>query len=186
MTGGAQLACLIYFEDKSSKTIDIDSVSTAAEVAEQLGEIRKMRGWFLFEVIQASNFYTEHILKPETSICDVMSKWDRFAVPKGVEGDVDFQFVFKKYVFLKMDQNAELNHPLAANLFFYQLVNGVLRGRTPVTEEEAVYLAGLQLQYELGDYDPSHKLEDIIGSYLPRCALPPPSLSLSLSLSLWR
>lgn len=73
-------------------------MSTAQEVVDQLGDLRKLRGWYLFEVIQASNLYTEHILKPETAICDVMSKWDKFTIPKGVEGDVDFQFVFKKYV----------------------------------------------------------------------------------------
>lgn len=39
------------------------------------------------------------------------------------------------------------------------MVNNVVRGRLPVSEEDALYLAGLQLQYEVGSYDPNYNLE---------------------------
>jgi hypothetical protein len=168
ITGCGQLACLVCFEDKTNKAIDIDSVTTASELLDALGDMRKLRGWALFEVISSANLYTEHILKPEDSICDIMAKWERFHIPKGVDGDVEFQFVFKKYVFIRSEQPKDVSHPIGGKLLFYQIINTVLRGRLPTSEEEAVFLAACHLQYEKGDYNAGINVEEILPNYMPK------------------
>ncbi len=46
-----------------------------------------------------------------------------------------------RYVFIKSELSKDLSQPLAAKLMLHQIANGVLRGRLPIAEEEAVYLA---------------------------------------------
>jgi hypothetical protein len=169
--GGGQLAALIYLEDGSSRTIDIDSWTTASEIVEQLpGELRSLRGWYLFETISAGVLYTEHILKPNDTLCDAMARWERFQLPKGIEGEVEFRFVFRKYVFLKADLQSDLAKPTPAMLLFHQVSGMVVRGRLPVQEDDAVFLAACHLQYELGNAsaNSSFNLEASASRYLPR------------------
>jgi len=77
--------------------------------------------------------------------------------------------VFQKYLFLKNDD--DFNSPAASNLIFNQLNVSALKGKLGIISEEvAVSLAGLQLQHENGDYDPSKqdKVIQTIDQNLPK------------------
>ncbi len=64
-------------------------MTTAQEVIDTLVDLRRMRGWALFEVVSADNLYTEHIIKPEDCICDVMSKVCYSVYAHKQKGDIE-------------------------------------------------------------------------------------------------
>jgi len=101
-----------------------------------------------------------------------MAKWENFQIPKHVHGDIDFLFVFQKYLFLKNDD--DYNSAAASNLIFHQLNVTALKGKLGnISEDVAISLAGLQLQHENGDYDTSKQekviqtIDQNLGKYYP-------------------
>ncbi|KAL5104483.1 Talin-1 [Taenia crassiceps] len=59
----------------------------------------------------------------------------------------------RRYFF--SDMNVDARDPVQLNLLYVQLKDAILNGTYPVTLEEAVTLAALQCQVELGNYNPN-------------------------------
>uniref|UniRef100_A0A5K3F0Y5 FERM domain-containing protein n=1 Tax=Mesocestoides corti TaxID=53468 RepID=A0A5K3F0Y5_MESCO len=59
----------------------------------------------------------------------------------------------RRYFF--SDMNVDARDPVQLNLLYVQLKDAILNGTHPVTLEEAVTLAALQCQVELGNYSPA-------------------------------
>ncbi|TGZ65701.1 hypothetical protein CRM22_005745 [Opisthorchis felineus] len=58
----------------------------------------------------------------------------------------------RRYFF--SDMNVDARDPIQLNLLYLQLKDAILKGTHPVSQEEAIYLAALQCQIQLGDCNP--------------------------------
>jgi len=165
VTGG-QMQQLVYLTDNKTKTIDIDSLTTIGDLIDALGEPKRFKGWSMFEVLNAPDLYMENPLKPDEMVCDVLCRWEKFQPPIKVEGELVFQFVWKKHIFLKSDNDE--GNPLSLSMLYHQMVSSVVRGQIPSTDEEACYLAAVQLRHDFANaQEAQSQLRSHPEEYLP-------------------
>uniref|UniRef100_A0A0X3PHC1 Talin-1 n=1 Tax=Schistocephalus solidus TaxID=70667 RepID=A0A0X3PHC1_SCHSO len=67
-------------------------------------------------------------------------------------GEKEILLLRRRYFF--SDMNVDARDPVQLNLLYVQLKDAILNGTHPVTLDEAVYLAAIQCQVELGNYNP--------------------------------
>ncbi|XP_065937051.1 talin-1 isoform X14 [Magallana gigas] len=65
--------------------------------------------------------------------------------------DVDTLLLRRKFFF--SDQNVDQRDPVQLNLLYVQSRDAILDGTHPVTQEEAIQLAGIQAHIQFGDYN---------------------------------
>ncbi|GAA29942.2 talin [Clonorchis sinensis] len=70
---------------------------------------------------------------------------------QGIEED-EVLLLKRRYFF--SDMNVDARDPIQLNLLYLQLKDAILKGTHPVSQEEAIYLAALQCQIQLGDCNP--------------------------------
>ncbi len=70
-------------------------------------------------------------------------------------------FLFKKKIFLKDDER-EMQDPIAKDLVYIQAVHDVVSSVYNVTQEEALKLAGLQVQVVYGDHNPATHVQGFL------------------------
>lgn len=80
---------------------------------------------------------------------DLMKEWELDKKSK-----VPPSFLFKKKIFLRDDER-EMQDPVAKDLVYIQAVHDVITSVYNVTQEEALKLAGLQVQVVYGDHNPA-------------------------------
>ncbi len=89
----------------------------------------------------------ERCLDKDEKPADLMKEWEQDKKAK-----VQPSFLFKKKVFLKDDER-EMQDPVAKDLVYIQAVHDVITSVYNVTQEEALKLAGLQVQVVYGDHN---------------------------------
>lgn len=196
-----QLCAVVFFPDNTTRAVDIDSLTTVGEVVASLGELRSLAGWSLCEIISGRNYctcsdlrhrhadaQTQHrfsrivadvasVLHDKVLVCDLITRWEQFEIPKEVEGAVDWRLTFQKALMLPEEQGVELESPAITAMLYHQLLAHLQQGRLLPTEEDAVTLAALQLWISEGDYNPSdvdelrRNLAANIDIYVPRSLL---------------
>lgn len=117
------------------------------------------------------------VLHDKVLVCDLITRWEQFEIPKEVEGAVDWRLTFQKALMLPEEQGVELESPAITAMLYHQLLAHLQQGRLLPTEEDAVTLAALQLWISEGDYNPSdvdelrRNLAANIDIYVPRSLL---------------
>lgn len=142
----------VHFIDSSIKAFSLDINASAHNlreiVVERIG--LKEDGCFaLFEKRDEWERCLEHDEKP----VEIMESWEK-AEGRKKEGEGQFIFLFKKKIFLK-DDDREMEDPVAKDLVYKQALNSVIVSDYPCTPEEAIRLAGLEMQVVYSDHNPS-------------------------------
>eukprot|EP00744_Colponema_vietnamica_P005854 GILI01008531.1.p1 GENE.GILI01008531.1~~GILI01008531.1.p1 ORF type:complete len:426 (-),score=62.02 GILI01008531.1:76-1353(-) len=81
-------------------------------------------------------------------------KWLQKELPLRVQGVKEEQAVVLKKKFFLCDWQVDEADPITLNLLFIQAKHAVVQGVLPVSSEDALSLAGLQMQATYGNYDP--------------------------------
>jgi len=150
----------VHFMDDSIKAYACDDNSTAEQLKGLIVERMGMKEDACFSVFEKKDGW-ERCLEPDEKISELMNQWnvDRTqapsAAPPGKESlrDAQFAFIFKKKIFLREDDR-ELQDPVAKHSVYIQAVYSVIESEYPCSPEEAVKLAGLQVQITYGDHKP--------------------------------
>ena len=102
----------------------------------------------------------ERCLDAEEKPCELMTLWTVDTKKRENSGkeplkELPCAFIFKKKIFLRDDEK-EMIDPVAKNLVYIQAVHSVIESEYPCTPEDAIRLAGLQVQIVYGDHKPQY------------------------------
>jgi hypothetical protein len=137
----------IHLMDGKVKAIEVDCSSTVSEVFNTVVEKIGLKDAEQFAIYEAVD-YMERSLREAELIGDVLAKWE-----KNYTNVKILKIVFKKKIYLVPQEDSR--DPVAKDLIFHQAVYDVISGRLAVSEQDALKLAGYQMQCFWGDFDPS-------------------------------
>jgi len=140
----------VHFMDDSIRAFAIDDNSSAealkATVVEKIG----LKEDSCFAIFEKKDGW-ERCLEPDEKPCELMQLWNNDA-----NGAAKNQcaFVFKKKIFLRDDER-EMQDPTAKHHVYIQALHSVIESEYPCSVEDAIKLAGLQVQIVYGDHKPT-------------------------------
>eukprot|EP01117_Protostelium_nocturnum_P006934 TRINITY_DN2484_c0_g1_i1.p1 TRINITY_DN2484_c0_g1~~TRINITY_DN2484_c0_g1_i1.p1 ORF type:complete len:325 (+),score=85.73 TRINITY_DN2484_c0_g1_i1:194-1168(+) len=148
----------VYFMDNVGyKAFAIDENATAeklkATVADKLG-VKEDGCFAIFEKKDG----WERCLEPDEKPCELMALWNPDARSKSSSGQETLKeaacaFILKKKIFLRDDER-EMKDPVAKHHVYLQALWSVIESEYPCTVDDAIRLAGLQVQIVYGDHKP--------------------------------
>jgi hypothetical protein len=142
------LVARVGFSDSSVKAFALTSTTTAEEFRQSIVKRLDLTAGDTFAVFEKRDDF-ERCLDKDEKPADLMKEWEQDKKSK-----VPPCFVFKKKIFLKDDER-EMQDPIAKDLVYIQAVHDVITSVYNVTQEEALKLAGLQVQVVYGDHNPA-------------------------------
>eukprot|EP01133_Synstelium_polycarpum_P010708 gene10708-12454_t len=175
------LRVMFLFPDDVGEEIDVDSTTTAGDVAERLVKLAGLKSdahvWAVFEIFKNK----ERSLRRSEYILDVISKWEAYYQAVGLynlshgstsplnQNEVislePFQFCFKIQLFLK--PNKPLTNKFDIQFLFHQLVKSISKSHMPIAADHLAKLAALRLQYDILCNTNPQSASDIWQRYIP-------------------
>lgn len=139
----------VHMIDEKFKSFAIDENASIeqlrAQVIEKL-ELVEDGSFALFE----KKDDVERCLESEERPCDLVSEWGNVDKKK----DSEPKILFKKKIFLR-DDDKEMKDPIAKHYLYIQALYSVIESEYPCSVDDALILAGLQVQVTYGDHNPS-------------------------------
>ena len=114
------------------------------------------------------------ILHDKVLVCDLITRWEQFEIPKEVEGAVDWRLTFQKSLLLPDEQTLELESATVSAMLYQQYFTQLQQGRLLPSEDDAVMLAALHLYISEGAFDAAdaeelkRRVVSNIDHYVPR------------------
>lgn len=148
----------IHFMDDSCRAFAVDESTTSDQLRSIVKERIELKEDACFAIFEKKDGW-ERCLEPEEKPCELMTLWTIDTKKKetmtGKEPlkDIPCAFIFKKKIFLRDDER-EMQDPVAKNLVYIQAVHSVIESEYPCSQEDAIKLAGLQVQIVYGDHKP--------------------------------
>eukprot|EP01119_Soliformovum_irregulare_P013657 TRINITY_DN3663_c0_g1_i1.p1 TRINITY_DN3663_c0_g1~~TRINITY_DN3663_c0_g1_i1.p1 ORF type:complete len:323 (-),score=90.94 TRINITY_DN3663_c0_g1_i1:161-1129(-) len=148
----------VYFMDDFSKSFGVDESASTDQLKATVVERINMTEAGTFAIFEKKDGW-ERCLEPDERPCELMALWN--ADTKKKEGakeslkDTPCAFIFKKKIFIRDDEQ-ELKDPVAKNYVYIQALWNVIESDYPCSIDDAVKLAGLQVQIVYGDHKPSN------------------------------
>eukprot|EP01114_Cavostelium_apophysatum_P002895 TRINITY_DN125_c0_g1_i1.p1 TRINITY_DN125_c0_g1~~TRINITY_DN125_c0_g1_i1.p1 ORF type:complete len:328 (-),score=93.06 TRINITY_DN125_c0_g1_i1:108-1091(-) len=147
----------VHFMDDSSRAFAVEESTTAEQLKATIVEKIELKEDACFALFEKKDGW-ERCLEPDEKPCELMALWtdNNAAKTKTKEGkeplkDIAFAFIFKKKIFLRDDER-EMQDAVAKHLVYIQALYSVIESEYPCTAEDAVRLAGLQVQTVYGDH----------------------------------
>jgi len=175
----------VHFMDDASRAFAIDENTTAQQLRTTIIERLDLKEDGCFALFEKKDGW-ERCLEPEEKPCELMTLWTedslsekekkKKAEPKDPNAkdsirDIPFAFIFKKKIFLR-DDDRELQDTVAKHLVYIQALFSVIESEYPCVMDDAIRLAGLQVQITYGDHKPAtHSggfLTQNLKSYIPK------------------
>jgi len=151
----------VHFMDDSVKAFAIDENTTAEQLKANVVERLTLKEDACFAIFEKKDGW-ERCLEQDEKPCDIMALWNADA-KKNITGkeslkDAAYAFIFKKKIFLRDDER-EMQDTVAKHHIYIQALWSVIESEYPCTVEDAIRLAGLQVQIVYGDHKPgSHSI----------------------------
>jgi len=143
----------VYFMDDSFKAFGIEPGTTADQLRQIVIEKIDLKEDSCFALFEKKGEW-ERCIEADEKPLDLMKVWENEAKTKPKDHP-DAQFLFKKKIFLKEDEK-EMADLVARNLVYIQGLRNVNDGTYPCIPEDAIKLAGLQVQVVYGDHNASN------------------------------
>lgn len=155
----------VFFMDDSCRAFGVDELISAEGLKQMIVERIELKEDACFAIFERKDGW-ERCLEPDEKPCELMTLWntegsdkaskekkDAPKIPSSKESfkDSACAFIFKKKIFLRDDER-EMNDVVAKNLVYIQALYNVNESEYPCTPEDAVKLAGLQMQITYGDH----------------------------------
>jgi len=146
----------VHFMDDSCRAFAVEEMTTAAQLKALVVERIELKEDSSFAIFEKREGW-ERCLDGEEKPSELMSSWTTDPTKKpattGKESisEAEFAFIFKKKIFLREDDK-ELKDPVAKHLVYIESLHNVIESEYPCTIEEAIRLAGLQVQIVYGDH----------------------------------
>eukprot|EP01103_Thecamoeba_quadrilineata_P009993 TRINITY_DN2053_c0_g1_i2.p1 TRINITY_DN2053_c0_g1~~TRINITY_DN2053_c0_g1_i2.p1 ORF type:complete len:173 (-),score=41.21 TRINITY_DN2053_c0_g1_i2:94-612(-) len=132
----------VNFVDNSSKAFALDLQASAQSLREIIVERIGLKQQARFALYEKRNEW-ERCVDPEEKPIELQDEWN-------TEKETAC-FLFKKKIFLK-DEDREMEDPVAKDLVFKQAQHSINNSELHPTTEQAILLAGLQMQAIHGDH----------------------------------
>jgi myosin-7 len=139
----------VHFMDDSIRAFAVEENWTAEQLKATVVERMGMKEDSCFFIFERKDGW-ERCLEPEEKPCELMTLWGSDSNPPPSKGPA---FVFKKKIFLRDDER-EISDLIAKHHVFIQAQHSVIESEYPCNAEDAVKLAGLQVQIVYGDHKP--------------------------------
>jgi hypothetical protein len=139
----------VHFMDDSIKAFAIDENATTEQLKATVVEKIGMKEDSCFAIFEKKDGW-ERCLEPDEKPCELMALWNNES-----NGNPKSQccFVFKKKIFLRDDER-EMQDVTAKHHVYIQALHSVIESEYPCSVEDAIKLAGLQVQIVYGDHKP--------------------------------
>jgi len=171
----------VYFMDDSCRAFGIEETTSAEQLKSIIVERIEMKEDSTFAIFERKEGW-ERCLDPEDKPCELMASWTVSAEPKpSTSGPRDSLrdavccFLFKKRIFLRDDER-EMQDSVAKHYVYLQALWSVIESEYPCGVDDAVRLAGLQVQIVYGDHRPSAHtvgfLTNNIRQFIPKDLFP--------------
>jgi len=141
----------VHFIDDSCKAFAIDESATVEQLRAIVIEKIELREDDCFAVFEKRD-ECERCLDSDEKPCDLSEEWAKLEKKK--DGSAEPKFLFKKKIFLR-DDDREMKDTVAKNLLYLQAIHSVIESEYPSGVDEAILLAGLQVQVNYGDHNTS-------------------------------
>jgi len=150
--------------DDSCRAFAVDENITAEGLKAMIVEKIELKEDACFAIFEKKDGW-ERCLEPDEKPCELMALWttdnnantkEKKEVVKNPLGKESFKespfaFIFKKKIFLRDDER-EMGDHVAKNLVYIQALYNVVESEYPCVGDDAVKLAGLQMQITYGDH----------------------------------
>jgi len=133
--------------DDSVKAFAIDENDSVEILRNQIVERIQLREDACFALFERKDGW-ERCLDLDEKPCELMAAWN--ADPKG---NTNCAFIFKKKIFLR-DDDREMEDPIAKHHLYIQALHSVIESEYPCSAEDAIKLAGLEVQIVYLDHNP--------------------------------
>lgn len=140
----------VHFMDDSIKAFAIDESSSAEQLKATVVEKIGLKEDSCFAIFEKKDGW-ERCLEPDEKPCELMALWNNDATPAAKNVCA---FVFKKKIFLRDDER-EMQDLTTKHHVYIQALHSVIESEYPCTPEDAIKLAGLQVQIVYGDHKAS-------------------------------
>jgi len=138
----------VHFMDDSIKAFALEENASADQLKATVVERIGMKETDCFSIFEKKDYW-ERCLDTDEKPCELMALWNNDA--NGTKNQC--AFVFKKKIFLRDDEK-EMADLVAKHHVYIQALHSVIESEYPCSMEDAIKLAGLQVQIVYGDYRP--------------------------------
>lgn len=141
----------VHFMDDSIKAFAIDENSSSDQLKATVVEKIGMKEDTCFAIFEKKDGW-ERCLEPDEKPCELMALW----TDNNTAANKSCAFVFKKKIFLRDDER-EMQDLIAKHHVYIQALHSVIESEYPCSVEDAIKLAGIQVQITYGDHkQPTH------------------------------
>jgi len=173
----------VHFMDDSCRAFAVEDSTTCDQLKATIVERIELKEDACFALFEKKDGW-ERCMEPEEKVCELMALWNDTGNSKakstnkeGKESlrDAPFAFIFRKKIFLR-DDDREMQDPVAKHLVYIQALYSVIESEYQCSADEAIRLAGLQVQVVYGDHKTGTHvvgfLTQNLKQYLPKDLFP--------------
>jgi len=155
----------VYFIDDSWRALSIDDNASVEQLRTMVIERMSLGEHECFALFEKRDDW-ERCLDSDEKPCDLLEEWGKLEKKKDVP---EPKFLFKKKIFLR-DDDREMKDPVAKDLLYLQALHSMIESEYTCSTEDAIILAGLQVQVNYSDHNSnthvvgflSHNLKNFI------------------------
>jgi hypothetical protein len=183
MTTGKKVV-RVFMVDETKHGFGVDEHATSAQLIKEVAvkiALKEDQHFALFEVRGDE----ERCLAADEKPAAVVERWAQL-MPSTLKNSADptnnnlgeFRLVFKKKIFVRDEDESDSRDydKVAKHLLYIQALHSVIEGEYTCTPEDAVKLAGLQMQVIYGNYNASTHMPGFFGqnlsSFVPKPLMP--------------
>jgi len=161
----------VHFIDDSCKAFAIDENASVEELRSIVIERMELAEDGCFALFEKRDDW-ERCLDSDEKPGELLEEWSKLEKKKdGTEPKI----IFKKKIFLR-DDDREMKDSVAKHLLFIQATYSVIESDYPCSVEEAITLAGLQVQVVYGDHNANTHvvgfLSQNLKNFIPKQLMP--------------